>query len=63
MYGCVVFLVFSNVQIVFIGILEAYYVTCVHGASMVLKQIINNSYDDDHLQDMTRIHNQVGIVL
>ena len=57
-----VFLMFSRVQMVFIRILEAYYVTCVHGVSMVLKQIINNLYDDDHMQDTTRIHNQVGIV-
>ena len=27
------------------------------------KKIINNSYDDEHVQDMTRIHNQVGIVI
>ncbi len=65
MYGRVAFLVFSNALMAFVGILailEPIFVTCAYGASIVLKQTVNNSYDDDHMQDMTHIHNQIGIV-
>jgi len=41
MYGYVVVLVFSSVWVACMGICEAYYDTCVYGASMALEQIIN----------------------
>jgi len=62
MYGCVASLICSIVSMALGIILRDCLATGVCAASIVAKQIINNSYDEDHMQDMRRIHNQLCIV-